>query len=546
MKKIWLTTIAIGIGLFMVAPGCGSSNNSSGFSQGGGSGSGSSSDGSISLLGDEGGIVGGGFSDGSSGGTGQCVNLQCQQHTCGDGGSTTITGTVYDPAGKNPLYDVVVFVPNTTPAPITGGIPASGSANSCSCEAVYTGQPIASALTGADGKFTLTNAPDGTDIPLVVQIGKWRTQLKIPKVTECGSNDLDTLLAPYKLALPGQAGVSTTAGPTQGLQQDLPSIAVSTGGADSLECLLLRAGVSPNEYVGGGTSGPGHVHIYPGCDGQSCGVTQNVGPAPNTSPAGLASDQKLWDSPADIDAYDIVLLSCEGTGTTNPNSQILYDYVDSGGRVFAEHWHLTWFTTLLGTAVAPFPADLATWDVLNDGAYKSGAISATIVEALSSNGQPFPKGEALYQWLANVGALTSDAGTGELPIAVARGDATIQAGNTLSQAWIQTDPSVSPASTQYFSFDMPFTPTIDDAGLPNYCGRVVFSDLHIGAAANDYGGATASASGHTNALTTPSGCTTGDLSPDEKALEFMLFDLSSCVTPVTVAPTPPTPTPPIK
>jgi hypothetical protein len=541
MKKLWLTSIVIGLGAFVVAPGCGGNNGGSGFDTPSGSGGSGSSDASVSSHGGDGSInLGGGIQDGATSGSGQCVNLQCQQHSCGDGGSTTITGTVYDPAGKNPIYDVVVFVPNTTPDPITGGIPASNAAGSCSCAAVYTGEPIASALTGADGKFTLTNAPDGTDIPLVVQIGKWRTQLKIPKVTECATNDLDTLLAPYKLALPGQAGVSTS-GPTQGLQQDLPSIAVSTGGADSLECLLLRAGVSPTEYVGGGTGGKGHVHIYQGCDGQSCGtVLQNVGPAPNTSPAGEPADKNLWDSASDIDAYDIVLLSCEGTGTTNPNSQVLYDYVDSGGRVFAEHWHFTWFATEpLGTAVAPFPSDLATWHIADDGAYQNQAINGTIAETLSSNGQPFPKGEALYQWLGNVGALTNN----ELPIAVARGDATIAAGNTKSQAWIQTDSTVSPASTQYFSFDMPFDPPTNDAGVPNYCGRVVFSDLHVGAAANDYGGATASATGHTNQLTTPSGCTSADLSPDEKALEFMLFDLSSCVTPVTSVPTPPPITP---
>jgi len=533
MRKLWLASIAVGFGAFAVAPGCGGNNGGSGFDAG--PGGTNSADGAPDFFG-EGGAFDPGNNDGSLSSTeggGQCVNLQCQQHSCGTSGSTTITGTVYDPAGKNPLYDVVVYVPNTTPDAITPGIPASGSAASCSCDSLYTGQPIASALTDAYGKFTLTNAPDGSDIPLVVQIGKWRTQLKIPTVTKCGS-----------------AGISST-GVTKGLEQDIPNIAVSTGGADSLECLLLRAGVDPSEYVGGGSTGTGHIHIFPGCDGQSCGATGNVGPAPNTSAvapsvAGLPSDKNLWDTPAHIDQFDIVLLSCEGTGTTNPNSQILYDYVDAGGRVFAEHWHLTWFTTLLGTAVAPFPSDLATWDVFNDGSYSS-AINTTIVQTLTS-GQPFPKGEALYQWLGNVSALTGDvdAGTAELPIAVARGDATITAANAKSQAWIQTDPSVTPPSTQYFSFDMPFTPTVSDAGVPNYCGRVVFSDLHVGAAANDYAGATANPSGHTNTLTTPSGCTTGDLSPDEKALEFMLFDLSSCVTPVTSVPVPPIPTPPIK
>ena len=84
---------------------------------------------------------------------------------------------------------------------------------------------------------------------------------------------------------------------------------------------------------------------------------------------------------------------------------------------------------------------------------------------------------------------------------------------------------------------------------PQYCGRAVFSGLHVGGASYDSvncstngmggggGGAGNCNTGHVAVAPPPAGCdTTHPLSPQEQALEFMLFDLSSCVVPDTVAP----------
>ena len=486
-----------------VLAACGSSNSSANGTDAG------ATDGTVAeggytppLLNDSGMVTSGGDS-------GPCKNLQCDIASCSGGGSTTISGRILDPAGHNPLNGVVVYVPNTT----LNALPAGASCDTCS--SLFSGDPVASAITGPDGKYSITFAPNGSQIPLVVQVGKWRKQTNAATVAPCTDNPQPDIKLPSKSS-----------------EGDLPNIAVSTGALDSLECLLQRIGIDPSEFVAG-NGGSGHVHYFLGGQPGSQGDTQGLCGVPNagTSVGGSengvgtsepASYQALWDTTAHLMAYDIVLLSCEGGETYMPNLQALHDYTSGGGRVFASHFHYAWFNA------GPFASEnVADWQA-GECTGSGNPVNGTVVTSLP-NGMPYAKGAAFNQWLGNVGALTG----GKLPVYSAKDNGKLGSTNTVSQSWIAAganDPGVS----LYFSFDTPTNAVApSDGGPPPYCGRVVYSGLHVAGAPSTQDDRDAGAP--------PAGCAQTALSAQEDALEFMLFDLSSCVTVDSAPPTNPIP-----
>ncbi len=416
----------------------------------------------------------GGASDGGTGAD-ACVGLACFQVSCPGGGSTTLSGTVYAPNGTLPLYGVTVYVPN-------GPVDALPSGATCDrCGAPLSGNPLVSATSNEAGQFTLENVPATSAVPLVIQVGKWRRQIVVPAVAAC----VDTALTADQARLPRNKS-----------EGDIPQMALTTGGADSLECLLRKIGLDDAEFTN--RSGTGRVHLFGGVDGTPrFATTLNGG-------ADFANATTLWDTTPHLMPYDVTFLSCEGA--QNPNTkpqtslQALSDYTNVGGRVFASHWHNYWIEA------APAPTLWPTTITPNH----LGALNS--VRADINTG--FPKGNSLATWLANVGGSPPGL-TGKIDLTESKH--TVEAVNpATTERWISLAQTANNrTSVQYYQFTTPLT--VDD---DQRCGKVVFSDIHVSA------GDDSSA-----ALRFPGGCTTTGLTPQEKVLAFMVFDIASCVGP---------------
>ncbi len=393
-----------------------------------------------------------------------CVGLGCKRVKCAGGKTTNLSGTIYDPAGKVPLYNVIVYVPNAALAPLKEGTTCDR------CGVIASGSPLVTALTDSAGHFTLKDVPVGTDVPLVMQIGKWRRKIGV-KVDACTDNTVND--------------ATLTRLPRNATEGDLPRIALVQGGADPLECLLRKIGIDDTEFTL--PSGTGHVHLHQGFGGN----------------AKYPLAQDLWSDAKALAKYDVLALACEGNehAETKPQAAIdaIHEYAGAGGRIFASHYHYYWFKN-----GAPDFAGVAEFNSMLPVFGTSFLIDTT-----------FPKGAAYGAWLKNVGAAPFG---DHIELEDVRQDIGTVNPKT-SQRWIYLDKTSSTVeSDKYFSFNTPVAAKPEDQ-----CGRVVFSDVHV---------STTGTSGHTtdqNGQEFPAGCITTALSDQEKALEFLFFDLTACV-----------------
>ena len=469
--------------------------------------------------------LGGTGANGGSGGTGAVItpnggttstgrcndgSWSCKIVDCAADGKpkTTVTASVYDPAGRVPLYNVAVYVPNSAVAPIADGAVCE------TCATPVSGTPVASALTRADGRFTMEDVPVGVNVPLVIQIGKWRREIVMSEVKECQENVFDD---PQLFRLPKNQS-----------EGHIPKIAMTTGEADSLECLLRRIGVDEAEFTN--PDGPGRINLFGDpCVASDCDDAISSYASGGTIPSAYDA---LWNSVDNLRKYDIVFMSCTGSQSagrdkTTLHKQALKDYVDTGGRAFIEHYHYSW---LRGGAeskaiedarkypATPFPL-VATWATPDEPDIADDIGNENAVDYTIDTG--FPKGNDFADWLVNVGASTTR-GTISL-IDVKHPALGIE---PVAQRWIYTDttPVAGIGAVPFFSVNTP----IEQAATPEMqCGRFVHTGIHIAVAAGD------------DVAPFDNGCTDAPLTAPEKAMEFLIFDLSSCVMKNDVPPMPP-------
>jgi hypothetical protein len=490
------------------------------------------------------GFCGGGGSNkcgtGSTDG-GTCTNFCTAQVTCPTPGQyTTITGKVYAPDNALPLPGAVVYVPNgsmTYPYGVTTFTDGVSGGTCDTCNGTASGSPLVNTTSAFDGTFTLQNVPAGVDFPLVIQMGRWRRVLTIPAVTKC-----TTVAEPAKLtSLPNiqnqgcfdKLGNAITPCSGTGTLDNIPLVSLSTGSVDSLECVFRKLAIADGAGNGNGSggtvfatkktwptqytvpSGTGRIRFY--LDDEAGGTAgENIG-------AGAPSVTTLMNSQAEMEKYDALIFACPGGESDKVTAArtAAYNYANEGGRVFATHYNYSWLfdvnnnnntmcdsnfgTATNGCNYTSTWGSTVTWnpDVSSAlGKNDTGLVSTT------ASGGTFDK------WLGATGvAALSGTTPDRIGITAARFDAysPVAAG---AELFVSEYNGAAPIPVFHYAFNTPYA-------AAKQCGRVIFSDFHV------------SGANTSPATTFPSACGNSALTSQEKVLAYMLFNLTSCITPVT-------------
>jgi hypothetical protein len=413
-------------------------------------------------------------------GNNTCTGLCKQQVVCGGGVTTTVSGKVI--AGTIPMFgtpdpvpNVIVYVPNAPIQQFAPGVQCS------QCGAEVTGSPLVETTTAFDGTFTLTNMPSGNNIPIVIQLGRWRRSF-VFNVPSCATTAIGSLQMPQN----------------QG-QGDIPYTAISSGSVDTIECVLLKMGVAQTEFTPQG--GVGRINMYEG-NGASGG-------------AGTTAETALIGNGGSYMQYDQILFPCWGGEIIKNAASLgnLVAYGNAGGHFFATHYSYTWLFQN-----NPYNTT-ANWNVNHSS--DNGPDPYT-VQLPPTN----PKGTIFSNWLHLVGAMPNPQ---TVEISYPRHDANSVAGQSID--WISgKDANDGSNMVAHYTFDIP-------VGAQTQCGHAIFSDFHVTNAAVN-GNTTFPTECMKNETTgvTCSNAAPCPMTAQEKILEYMIWDLASCVG------APPTPT----
>jgi hypothetical protein len=402
-----------------------------------------------------------------------CTGLCLQQMQCAGNATTSITGVVYAPNGADPLPNITVYIPNAPVAAFTPGV---------SCDVVGappSGSPLIGTTSAVDGTFTLADVPVGTNIPLVIVSGRWRRQLVIPTINACVNNPLPATFAVM---------------PQNQSQGDIPRIAIATGAVDQVECILRKVGIADTEFTDPG--GGGRINFFSGSGGPGAVIDSAT---PNQA--------ALMESASTLDSYDVLMLPCQGTPNNNVVSGTLgtqeltnfVNFANAGGRIYSSHFSYAWMYNN-----PPFNG-VANWAVSQS--VPSNLTSGTIPATVNTS---FTAGNTLAQWLQLEGASTT---LGQIGLQTIKHD--LNGVIAPTQSWLTLNDAMGTDTNpvMQFVFDTP----IAAAGTTvNQCGRVLYNEYHVE-------NGTSSPS-----LAFPAECSsTAALDPQEKLLEYMLFELTA-------------------
>ena len=358
-----------------------------------------------------------------------CTGLACQQTTCTDGdpaSDTTVSGVVYAPNGKTPLYNVIVFVPTSSEK-----LPALSTDLTCDQCGSVPGSPVTATTTDSTGHFTLTHVPAGSSIPLVMQLGKWRRQIVLRSVTKCTDNPL--------------TDANLTRLPKNQSEGDMPHIAIVTGNCDTVACELPKLGIDSAEYGTAGDIDTKKIIFY-----------QATGSA---APAGAAAAQSLWSDENQLKKFDAVILGCNCSQDTQMPSKSdpiydgMADYMAQGGRVLTLDFQYPW--TEYGPS--PMPSIMQ--------GFVGGA--PTLATTGYSIADDHPKGKAAKEWLAATDPTKTYAG-GQFDLSPAFGNFG-HVDTSLATTWV-----TGPSNDIVMSYTLPLS---KDAG--QRCGKMTYFDGHV-------------------------------------------------------------------